>query len=91
MRQIEPIAAYIPYMVAVGNHEDNYDYSHYINRFRMPLYSTSSNMWYSWNIGLVHFIAYSTETIFYDADGYVLNNKNQCPYKQLLTSEQYHN
>lgn len=29
MRQIEPIAAYVPYMTTVGNHEEKYNFSHY--------------------------------------------------------------
>ncbi|XP_077519224.1 acid phosphatase type 7-like isoform X2 [Amblyomma americanum] len=35
MRQIEPIAAYVPYMTAVGNHEKAYNFSNYANRFSM--------------------------------------------------------
>lgn len=37
MRQMEPIAAYVPYMVIAGNHEDDgKNFSHYVNRFTMP-------------------------------------------------------
>lgn len=36
MRQIEPTAAYIPYQVAVGNHEAAYNFSNYRARFTMP-------------------------------------------------------
>lgn len=62
MRQIEPIASKIPYMVAQGNHEnDNYS-PHYYYRFSMP--STSKNLWYSYNLGKAHFLAYSSEFMF---------------------------
>jgi hypothetical protein len=63
MMDIEPIAAYTPYMTAVGNHEAGYNYSHYRNRFTMPNFS-SENMLYSWNIGPVHIISFSSEVYF---------------------------
>jgi len=44
MRQIEPIAAYVPYMTTVGNHEGAYNFSNYVNRFTMP--NTEDNMFY---------------------------------------------
>jgi len=62
MSQIQDIAAYIPYMVAVGNHEAGHNFSHYVNRFKMP--NTPDNMWFSWNIANAHFIAYSTEVYY---------------------------
>uniref|UniRef100_A0A0K0DU54 Purple acid phosphatase n=1 Tax=Strongyloides stercoralis TaxID=6248 RepID=A0A0K0DU54_STRER len=65
MRQIEPIAAYVPYMVIDGNHEfDCYGFSHYDRRFVMPLDNTrSSNLdhFYSYNLGSINFIALSSE------------------------------
>ena len=63
MMDIEPIAAYTPYMTAVGNHEAGYNYSHYRNRFTMPNFS-SENMLYSWNIGPAHIISFSSEVYF---------------------------
>jgi hypothetical protein len=62
MERIEPIAARVPYMTAVGNHEIAFNFSHYRNRFSMP--GNADNMWYSWNCGPIHFIAYSTEVYF---------------------------
>lgn len=38
MRQIETIAAYVPYMTAVGNHEEKYNFSHY--KVLFPLVSS---------------------------------------------------
>ncbi|XP_023231291.1 acid phosphatase type 7-like [Centruroides sculpturatus] len=66
MRQIEPIAAYVPYMTCVGNHENAYNFSNYVNRFSM-LEKTGkmNNHFYSFDIGSAHIIALSTEFYFY--------------------------
>lgn len=63
MRQIEPIAAYVPYMVCPGNHEEKYNFSHYVNRFSMP--RSKDNMMYSFNLGPAHFIGISTEVYYF--------------------------
>ena len=62
MRSIEPIASRLPYMVSEGNHEGGSTVVHYNYRFSMP--GNSNNFYYSFNIGKVHFISYSTEFIF---------------------------
>ncbi|XP_039496997.1 acid phosphatase type 7 isoform X3 [Drosophila santomea] len=67
MRQVETIAAYLPYMVCVGNHEEKYNFSHYINRFSMP--GGSDNMFYSFDLGPVHFIGFSTEVYYFTQFG----------------------
>jgi len=67
MNQIQDIAAYIPYMVCVGNHEAAHNFSHYVNRFNMP--NTKDNMYFSWEVANAHFIAYSTE-IYFDEQKY---------------------
>jgi hypothetical protein len=36
LSDIEPIAAYVPYMVTAGNHERRFNFSHFQNRFFMP-------------------------------------------------------
>uniref|UniRef100_A0A183BKX1 Purple acid phosphatase n=1 Tax=Globodera pallida TaxID=36090 RepID=A0A183BKX1_GLOPA len=64
MRQIEPISAYLPYMTVVGNHEYNYNFTHYINRFTMPN-PENQNLFYSFDLGSAHFIAFSTEFYFW--------------------------
>ncbi|XP_066529531.1 acid phosphatase type 7 [Hoplias malabaricus] len=63
MKQIESIAAYVPYMTCPGNHEWAYNFSHYRNRFSMP--GQTESLWYSWNIGPAHIISFSTEVYFY--------------------------
>nr|QGW52015.1 acid phosphatase type 7A [Dugesia japonica] len=64
MRLMEPIAARLPYMTSPGNHENAGNFSNYKNRFRMPN-NDNQNMFYSYNVGPIHFISISTEYYFY--------------------------
>ena len=63
LNEIQPIAACAPYMVSPGNHEKKDNFTHYKARFRMPRNEASqaSNFFYSFDLGLVHFISISTE------------------------------
>lgn len=63
MRQIEPLAAYVPYMVCAGNHEEKYNFSNYRARFSMP--GSTENLMYSFNLGPVHFIGFTTEAYYF--------------------------
>ncbi|XP_029937763.1 acid phosphatase type 7 isoform X1 [Myripristis murdjan] len=63
MRQIQSIAAYVPYMTCPGNHEATYNFSNYRNRFSMP--GQTESLWYSWDLGSAHIISLSTEVYFY--------------------------
>jgi len=70
MRDIEIIAAYVPYMVSAGNHERAYNFSHFENRFQMPSRSETSrdasNHYHSFDLGgLVHVVAWNSEAFFY--------------------------
>ncbi|XP_066979336.1 acid phosphatase type 7-like isoform X2 [Macrobrachium rosenbergii] len=65
MRQIEPVAGYVPYMTCPGNHEQEYNFSNYKARFVMPNYDVSESMFYSWNFSFVHFISINTEAYYY--------------------------
>uniref|UniRef100_A0A8C5QW07 Purple acid phosphatase n=1 Tax=Leptobrachium leishanense TaxID=445787 RepID=A0A8C5QW07_9ANUR len=67
MRQIESVAAYVPYMTCPGNHEEAYNFSNYRNRFTMP--GKAEGLWYSWNLGPAHVISISTEVYFYPQYG----------------------
>ena len=87
MRNIEQVAARVPYMVTHGNHEDSdANLAHYVERFRNmpsnavpPTFATQAgvcpvnNMYFSWDAGLVHYISLSTEFWFgvESADGKV--------------------
>ncbi|CAK4713186.1 hypothetical protein LEN26_011734 [Aphanomyces euteiches] len=70
LTEMEPIAASVPFMVAMGNHEVKRKFSHYTNRFQlMPAHDTlanglRNNWFYSYNVGLVHFVVLCTEIYF---------------------------
>lgn len=70
MRQIEPLAAYLPYMTCPGNHEAFGNFSNYKLRFNMPGDMNTDNMFYSFNIGRAHVISFSTEYYFYIEYGF---------------------
>jgi hypothetical protein len=59
-QQIQPVAGCKPWMVTVGNHENEGEngYTAYENRFKMP---GNNNFWYSFNFGFAHFLVISTE------------------------------
>uniref|UniRef100_U5ERP5 Purple acid phosphatase n=1 Tax=Corethrella appendiculata TaxID=1370023 RepID=U5ERP5_9DIPT len=63
MNQIQSIAAYSPYMVCAGNHEEKYNFSNYRERFSMP--GGGESLMYSFNMGPVHFIGFSTEAYYF--------------------------
>nr|XP_016923150.1 acid phosphatase type 7 isoform X4 [Drosophila suzukii] len=73
MRQVETIAAYVPYMVCVGNHEEKYNFSNYRARFNMP--GETDSLWYSFNLGPVHFVSFSTEVYYFLGYGFKLLTK----------------
>lgn len=63
MNLIEPFAARVPFQTLPGNHEQFYNFSHYDARFTMidEASGEKNNHFYSFNIGLVHFVVFSTE------------------------------
>ena len=71
MNQIQPIAATLPYMTCVGNHEAAYNFSNYVHRFSMPNKNDptelgkDNNHFYSINIGPIHLISFSTEFYYF--------------------------
>lgn len=71
MRKIEPLAARVPYMVVPGNHEFWFNFTAYKARWFMPGASSGSidpSMFFSWNVGPLHFLGYDTETWLDTAD-----------------------
>jgi len=67
MNLIQPLAANLPYMTCNGNHENSANFSQYKHRFSMP--GDDKKMYYSFNMGPVHFISLSTEFYFYTEYG----------------------
>ena len=51
-------------MMCPDNHESHYNFSHYRHRFIMPQYGVTENLWWSLDVGLVHFVSYNTEAYF---------------------------
>lgn len=76
--ETEPFAGTIPYMVAAGNHERQYNFTRYRELFRMPSNGVNegSNLFYSFDLGLVHFVIYCAEFLFYDYPESELTQKN---------------
>lgn len=64
--KIEPIASRVPYMGSPGNHEFWYNFTSYKNRLYMPGVidegGSGDNMFFSWNLGPVHFLSCNSET-----------------------------
>jgi len=83
MNQIQPIASRIPYMTTPGNHEYHYNFLHYKKRFTMPPNGVDSqpNMFYSVDIGPVHFVAICTEFLYYTGFGW---KQNALQYEWLV-------
>eukprot|EP01098_Paradermamoeba_levis_P006724 TRINITY_DN2792_c0_g4_i2.p1 TRINITY_DN2792_c0_g4~~TRINITY_DN2792_c0_g4_i2.p1 ORF type:complete len:310 (+),score=91.61 TRINITY_DN2792_c0_g4_i2:513-1442(+) len=64
-QRLQPIAAYVPMMTTVGNHEKQFDFAAYLNRTFMPTHSSGSRFYYSFDYLHAHFVAYSTEHPFH--------------------------
>ena len=70
MEKIEPIASQVPYMTCPGNHEWHYNFTNYKARFNMP-FDQRNNMFFSYDIGPVHFVSVSTEFYYFLNYGYM--------------------
>ncbi|XP_067651531.1 uncharacterized protein [Haliotis asinina] len=66
MNLLQPIVSRVPYMVAPGNHEAQFEFAAYLNWLKMPYEESgsASPFWYSFDYMGIHFVAYSTEHDF---------------------------
>lgn len=77
MEEIQNMSASVPYMVDPGNHEQGFMFAHYTELFRampsneaVPTVVTANgaapnNWFYSFNVGLLHIVALSSEVLFH--------------------------
>ena len=98
MNEIQNMAAYVPFMVNHGNHESAFRFAHYTEFFRsqptndvdttvVTDMGVAPNNWYfSWNVGLVHFVTLSSEVYFMGYD--TPNTESDLPAKQFAWLEQ---
>ncbi|XP_017494285.1 PREDICTED: acid phosphatase type 7-like, partial [Rhagoletis zephyria] len=70
-RQMETAMASLPYQMTVGNHESASNFSQYVSRFTMIDQKSGSvnNHFYSFNIGPVHVVAFSSEFYYFTQYG----------------------
>jgi len=50
-----------PLTISGGNHEDNHNFTFFNSKFKMIGYEETENFYYSYNVGLVHFISLNLE------------------------------
>lgn len=67
---IEDVAGTYAYMTVAGNHERNWNFTHYSNRYLMPKNDASkdTSLFYSLDVGFVHHIFINTNVFKYGED-----------------------
>ncbi|XP_068632288.1 acid phosphatase type 7 isoform X2 [Battus philenor] len=90
MRQLQPLAAVVPYMACPGNHEEAYNFSNYRARFSMP--GSHESLFYSYDMGPVHFVSISTEPYYFLRYGLkVLENQFRWLHEDLSQANKQEN
>jgi len=63
----QPLFANIPFQPSAGNHEQNKDYAHYINRFsNIPSTSWENNLQWSFDYSYLHIVIINNEYYFHN-------------------------
>jgi hypothetical protein len=102
LRDLEPIASVVPYLVSPGNHEFNFNTTAFTHRFSgMPtnappipaeagwnVAGKANNWWYSYNIGNTHFISLNSNVV---TDPMVVTQKSRYrwAYPTSIQRKQY--
>ena len=71
LNALQPLAAYVPYVGIVGDHEREGQYAHYRYRFSLPGQPwpiPEARMYYSQDIGPVHILAYNPQVYLFNQD-----------------------
>jgi Icc-related predicted phosphoesterase len=79
MEFMTPFTRSIPFMATSGNHETKYNYTDYIQRFNLPLKEENKNLYYSYDINDVHFVALPSD---YAIEG---NETNESEILKMIT------
>ena len=94
---LEPITSHIPYMTIPGNHEEMNNFSNYINRFTMPNYKQTDNLYYTIERPPLKMINFNTEAYYFSSmqptlesqTNFIineLNNTNRTQFPWLITT-----
>ena len=78
-------------MNGVELYRQSYDnFSHFTNRFEMPMKNESSNLYYSFDLGLIHFVSYNTEVYFnMTGNGAASGDGNDCVKTQYAPRHRF--
>lgn len=70
LKIIEPVSANYAYMTLPGNHEGHQNFTHYKERFYMPVNeaNNATNYFYSFDMGPAHFVMMNTEAYYDDTN-----------------------
>ena len=64
---LEPIASHIPYMTIPGNCEEMNNFSNYVNRFTMPNYKKTDNLYYTIERPPLKMINFNTDAYYVES------------------------
>ncbi|XP_074645007.1 acid phosphatase type 7-like [Tubulanus polymorphus] len=68
MRDLQRVSTRYPFLTVPGDHESDAEFLHYRYRFSMPGVAWPmplDRLWYSFDLGYAHYIAYSTEIYYH--------------------------
>lgn len=78
LNMVEHIAGNYAYMTNPGNHESPNNFTHYSNRFKMPINEANqgTSWFYSFDYGPAHFVMIDTEVYFFNSAEVIENQLN---------------